>query len=161
MMRRADRYFVQQQLGDMNLKESTFAQRPTLMGAQPESPGHEQFDSAWEDIKEDGKATSALDAELDASTGEETEASGHAARSPSAEWHCRRNRAMRREGTCARREFQRPKNRRLSFPLFRETTKEDAISYRDWHSETEDTLEYGHDAAKVKEAMFASLEGMA
>ena len=66
-----------------------------------------------------------------------------------------------REHTRAQREFWRPKNRRLSFPLFRETTKEDAISYRDWHSEIEDTLEHGHDAAKVKEVMFASLEGMA
>ena len=60
-----------------------------------------------------------------------------------------------------RREFRRPKNRRLSFPLFRETTQEDAISDQDWRSEIEDALEHGHDAAKVKEAMFASLEGMA
>ena len=87
MTRRADRYFVQQQLGDMNLEEPTFAQHPTLLGAQPESPGHEQFDSAWEDVKEDGEAASALDAELDASTGEETDASGRLARSPSAERH--------------------------------------------------------------------------
>ena len=66
----ADRYFVQQQLGEMNLEESTFAQHPTLLGAVPESPEHEQFNSAQEDAEEeDGKATSALDAELDASTG--------------------------------------------------------------------------------------------
>ena len=45
--------------------------------------------------------------------------------------------------------------------MFRETAKEDAISYRDWHSEIEDTLQRGHDATKVKEAMFVSLEGMA
>ena len=45
--------------------------------------------------------------------------------------------------------------------MFWETTKEDAISYWDWRSEIEDALEHGHDAAKVKEAMFASLEGMA
>ena len=45
--------------------------------------------------------------------------------------------------------------------MFQETTKENAISYRDWLSEIEDTLEHGHDAAKVKEAMFVSLEGMA
>ena len=68
---------------------------------------------------------------------------------------------MLREHTCAQKEFRRPKNRRLSFPWFRETTKEDAISYQDWRSEIEDALEHGHDAAKVKEAMFASLEGMA
>ena len=46
MMRQADRYFVHQQLGEMNLEESAFAQQPTLLGAQPESPKHEQFDSA-------------------------------------------------------------------------------------------------------------------
>ena len=45
--------------------------------------------------------------------------------------------------------------------MFRETTKEDAISYWDWHSKIEDALEQGHDPAKVKEVMFASLEGMA
>ena len=100
MTRRADRYFIQQQLGDMNLEESAFTQRPTLLGTQPESPGREQFDSAREDVK-DGKATSALDAELDASTGEEMDASGHPAQSPSAERCHRRNRAMRREHTPA------------------------------------------------------------
>ena len=145
----------------MNLEESTFAQHPTLLGAQLENPEREQFDSAWEDAKEDGEAASTLDAKLDTSTGEETDASGHPARMPSAEQHCRRNRAMCRERTRVRREFRRPKNRCLSFPLFRETTKEDAISYWDWRSEIEDALEHGHDAAKVKEAMFASLEGMA
>ena len=85
MTRRADRYFIQQQLGEMNLEESALAQHPSLLGAQPESPEHEQFDSAREDTEEDGKAASALDAELDASTGEETDASGHPARMPSAE----------------------------------------------------------------------------
>ena len=45
--------------------------------------------------------------------------------------------------------------------MCQETTKEDAISYRDWCSKIEDALEQGHDPAKVKEAMFASLEGMA
>ena len=160
-MRRADQYFVQQQLGEMNLEESAFTQCPTLLGTQLESPKREQFDSTWEDTEEDGKATSALDAKLDASTGEETDTSGHPAQSPSAEQCCQRNRTMHRERTRAQREFWRPKNRRLSFPLFRETTKEDAISYRDWSSEIEDALEHGHDAAKVKEAMFVSLEGMA
>ena len=146
----------------MNLEESAFAQYPTLLGAQPESPEREQFDSAREDAKEeDGEATSILDTKLDASKGEETDTSGHLARTSSAEWRHRRNHAMHRERTRARREFWRPKNRCLSFPLFWETTKEDAISYRDWRSEIEDALEHGHNAAKVKEAMFASLEGMA
>ena len=99
MMRRADRYFVQQQLGEMNLEESAFAQCPTLLGTQPESPEREQFDSAREDAKEDGKAASALDAKLNASTGEETDASGHPAQMPSAEQCRRRNRTMCRGRT--------------------------------------------------------------
>ena len=102
-----------------------------------------------------------LDAELDASTGKETDATGHPARMPSADRCRRRNCALRREHNHARREFCRPKNRWLSFPLFRESTKEDAISYQDWCSEIEDALEQGHNPAKVKEAMFASLESMA
>ena len=154
MTRWADRFFVQQQLREMNFNEPTFA--------QPESPEREQFDSAWEDVEEEeGSATSALDAEPDASMGEETEASGCSPRVPSAEKHRQRNHAMWRERTRAHREFRGPKNKRLSFPLFRETTKEDAIPYRDWHSKIEDALQRGHDVAKVKEAMFASLEGMA
>ena len=105
-------------------------QRPTLLGAQPESPKHEQFDSAQEDAKEDeDEATSALDTELNTSTGEETDVSGHPARAPSAERCSQRNCTLQREHTQAHREFRRPKNRRLSFPLFWETTKEDAISY--------------------------------
>ena len=95
MTRRAHQYFIQQQLGEMNLEESAFAQRPTLLGTQPESPEREQFDSAREDAKEDGKAASALDAELDTSTGKETDASRRPARMSSAERRCRRNRAMR------------------------------------------------------------------
>ena len=162
MTRQADQYFIQQQLGEMNLKESTFVQCPTLLGAQLESPEHEQFDSAREDAEEeDGKATSTLDTELNASMGEKMDTSGRPARMSSAEWCCRRNHTMCREHTRPRREFWRPKNRCLSFPLFRETTKEDANSYRDWCSEIEDALEHGHNAAKVKEVMFTSLEGMA
>ena len=102
MMRRADRYFVQQQLGEINLEESAFAQCPTLLGAQPESPEREQFDSAWEDAKEeDGEATSTLDTKLNASTGEETDASGRLAQTSSAERRRQRNHAMCRECTQA------------------------------------------------------------
>ena len=102
MMRWADRYFVQQQLGEMNLEESAFVQRPTLLGIQLESPEREQFNSTQEDTEEeDGKATSTLDAELNVSMGEETDASRHPAQTSSAERHRRRNRAMCRECTRA------------------------------------------------------------
>ena len=103
MTRWADRFFVQQQLREMNFDKPAFAQCPTLLGTQPESPEYEQFDSAQEDVEEEeGGATSALDAEPDASMGEETEASGRSPWAPSAKRHCQRNHAMRRERTRAR-----------------------------------------------------------
>ena len=145
----------------MNFDEPAFEQHPPLLGAQPESLECEQFDLAQEDVEEEGRVTSGLDDELGASTGEETEVSGCPDRVPSAERHCRRNRVMRRKHARERQDFRVPKNKCLCFPLFRETTKEDAISYRDWCSEIKDALTRGHDAAKVKEAMFTSLEGMA
>ena len=162
MTRRADQFFVQQQLREMNFDEPAFTHHPALLGTWPETLENEWFNSTHEDAKEDeGDATSMVDAELDASTGEETDATGCPAHTPSADRHCKRNRTLRREHNRAWREFCRPKNRRLSFPLFRESTKEDAISYWDWRSEIEDALEQGHDPTKVKEVMFASLEGMA
>ena len=50
MTRRADWFFVQQQLRELTFDEPAFEQRPPLLGAQPESPECEQFNSAWEDI---------------------------------------------------------------------------------------------------------------
>ena len=97
MTRRADRFFVQQQLRELNFDEPAFEQCPPLLGAQPESPERGQFDSAREDVEEEGRVTSGLDAELGASTGKETEVSGCPDRAPSAERHRRRNRVMRRE----------------------------------------------------------------
>ena len=85
----------------MNFDEPAFAQHPTLLGAQPESPDRKQFDFAQEDVEEEGGATSALDAEPDGSMGEKTEASGHSPQVPSAERHHQRNRAMQRECTRA------------------------------------------------------------
>ena len=102
MSRWTDQFVMQQQLREMNFEEPAFAQRPALLGAQPESPKREQFDSAQEDVEEEeGGVMSALDDEIDASTGEETEASGCPARAPSVDRHCRRNCAMRREWTRA------------------------------------------------------------
>ena len=153
---------MQQQLRELKLDEPAFVHYPALLGAQPETPEYKRFDSAHKDAEEDeGNATSMLDAELDASMGEETDTTGHPAHMPSAHRHRQRNHALRREHNRARREFCRPKNRWLSFSLFQETTKEDAISYQDRRSKIEDTLEQGHNPAKVKEVMFASLEGMA
>ena len=89
MTRRADSFFVQQQLREMNFDKPAFAQHPTLLGAQPESPECEQFDSAREDVEEEeGSARSALDAKPDASRGKQMETARCSSRAPSAERRC-------------------------------------------------------------------------
>ena len=88
MTRRADHFFVQQQLKEMNLDQSAFVQHPALLGTCPETPEYEQFDSTWED---EANAMSVLGAELDVSTGKETDISGHPHHMPSADRHHRRN----------------------------------------------------------------------
>ena len=98
MTRLADQFFVQQQLREMNFDEPAFAHHPALLGARLETLENERFDSACEDAKEDeGNTMSALDTELDASTGEEMDTTGCPARTPSADRGRRRNRALRRE----------------------------------------------------------------
>ena len=135
LTRRADQLFMQEQLRDLRITEPTFMHCPVLLGTCPENPDQEQYDSAWEDTKEDeGNATSILDSELDAST----DASGYLHHSVLADRCHQRNHALWREQNRACWEFRKPKNRWLSFPLFRETTKEDAISYRDWCSKVEE-----------------------
>ena len=89
---------MQQQLKELNFDEPALTQHPTLLGARPETPEYEQFDSTHEDAEEDeGNTTSALDAELNASMGKEMDATGCLACTPSADRRRRRNCALRRE----------------------------------------------------------------
>ena len=86
MTRQADQFFVQQQLKELDLDEPAFTHCPALLGTRLGTPEYEQFDFACADAEEDeGDATSALDAELNASTGEETDATGFPACTPSAD----------------------------------------------------------------------------
>ena len=98
MTRRADQFFMQQQLKELNFDEPAFAHCPALLGARLETLEYEQFDSSRKDTEEDeGDATSAMDPEPNANTGEEMDATGCLAHTPSADRHRQRNCALRRE----------------------------------------------------------------
>ena len=89
MTRRANQFFMQQQLREINFDEPAFTHHPALLGTRPETPENKQFDSASEDAEEDeGDTMSAVYAELDASMGEETDATGHPHHMPSADRRC-------------------------------------------------------------------------
>ena len=79
---------MQQQFREMNFDEPAFVHHPAWLGPRPETLENERFDSAHEDTEEDkGDTTSTFDAELDASMGEETDATGCLASMPSVDRH--------------------------------------------------------------------------
>ena len=49
----------------------------------------------------------------------------------------------------------------MVLPLFRESTKEGALTYADWRLEVEEYITKGYSGSKIKDAMFTSLEGKA
>ena len=71
---------------------------------------------------------------------------------------------MCRERACMKHNFRRGGSTRcqkLVFSLFRESDRDDSISYRDWRAEVEAALAKGYKPERVKMALFEAMEGMA
>ena len=71
---------------------------------------------------------------------------------------------MHRERACAKHNFRQgglTRGQKLVFSLFRESDRDDSISYRDWRAEVEAALAKGYEPERVKIAMFKAMEGMA
>ena len=76
--------------------------------------------------------------------------------------HWRQKHRDRRERWSTNARKQRDhKNGRVVLPLFREPTKEGALTYTDWRLEVEEYITKKYPRSKIKEAMFTSLEGKA
>ena len=131
MTRQADCFFIQEQLRDLWVNEPAFGHQPALLGDRPETPDPEQYDSTHnadgqgEDKDED--TTIKLGGDL----GARANVLGQSNWSSTTKCHHNRNHALQKECTRARHEFWHQWNRHISFPLFRETIKEDAISNQD------------------------------
>ena len=65
-----------------------------------------------------------------------------------------------RHPTNAKREEDRHKGK-VILSLFRDSPKEGALTYTDWHREVEEYLRKGYDDNRVKDAMLSSIEGQA
>ena len=90
------------------------------------------------------------------------------------DWTCRTNISNRnhrhnqrkrkehrfRHPTNAKKEEDRRKGK-VVLSLFRDSPKEGALSYTDWHREVEEYLRKGYDDNRVKDAMLSSVEGQA
>ena len=105
----------------------------------------------------------------DVSVGSDTifKSSGHDTdrtnRTTTANWTQRHNQRKRKEsrGRCptnARREDERRKGK-VILSLFRDSSKEGALTYTDWHREVEEYIRKGYDDNRIKDAMLSSVEG--
>ena len=65
-----------------------------------------------------------------------------------------------RHPTNAKKEEDRHKGK-VVLSLFRDSLKEGALTYMDWHREVEEYLRKGYDNNQVKDAMLSSVEGQA
>ena len=77
----------------------------------------------------------------------------------------RRNRKKHKEDrerrpTNAKKE-ENKRNGKVVLSLFRDSPKEGALTYTDWHREVEEYLRKGYDNDRIKDAMLSSVEGQA
>ena len=68
--------------------------------------------------------------------------------------------SRRRHPTNARKEEERRKGK-VVLSLFRDSPKEGALTYTDWHHEVEEYIRKGYDDSRIKDAMLSSVEGQA
>ena len=160
MTRQADQYYIQETLRNMNLQDGLSHPSTPLRESCPATPEAGQYDSPDVDDPEED-----LTSQADFNSEDEyTDAMGHSGRSLPAERNHRRNHAMRRKRAHVKRNFCRGgsmQGRKLAFSLFRESDRDNSISYRDWWAEVEAALAKGYEAERVKIAMFEAMEGMA
>ena len=144
----------------MNLQDGLPCPGTPLRESHPVTPEAGQYDSPdVDDPEEDLTSQANFDSE-----DENTDVTGRSGRSLPAKHNRRRNCAMHRERAHAKCYFHQgglTQGRKLVFSLFRESDRDDSISYHDWRAEVEAALAKGYEPKRVKIAMFEAMEGMA
>ena len=177
MMCRADKYLAQRYRKEPERIPGTVPVLPTFPDrpATPDDyhsarePSELEYDTEETDPKEDRDDVEGDDD--DASVGSDTtsKSSGHNTdrtnRMTTAYWTQRRNQQKRKESrgrrpTNARKEDERCKGR-VVLSLFRDSPKEGALTYTDWHRKVEEYIRKGYDNNRIKDAMLSSVEGQA
>ena len=95
---RADHFFIQEQLRDLQVNEPAFGHQPALLADRLEIPDPGQYDSTHDPDGEgddnDEDTTSQLGGDPGVSTGNETNVSGWSNQSPTTECDCCRNHTL-------------------------------------------------------------------
>ena len=160
--RRADCYYAQKAVGAPATEPTLNAMRPATL---------EDYYSARE--------PSEFEYESEGSEGPGTDSTEYYSMATTTSYHdmdntqrsdtknrdrkCRRQKHRDRwehKSTNARKQRDH-KNGRVVLPLFRESTKEGALTYTDWRLEVEEYITKKYPRPKIKKVMFTSLEGKA
>ena len=177
MIRRADKYLAQQHGKE---PERILGTVPVLPAFLDQAATPDDYHSAWEpseseyDSEEMDPEENRDDVEGDddnVSVGSDTtfKSSGHDTdrtnRTTTANQTQRRNQGKHKEsrGQCptnARKEDERRKGK-VVLSLFRDSLKEGALMYTDWHREVEEYIRKGYNDNRIKDAMLSSVEGQA
>ena len=177
MIRRADKYLAQwygkepeRILGTVPVLP-TFPDCPATLDDyhSAREPSESEYDTEEMDPEEDRDDVEGDDD--DASVGSDTtsKSSGHNTdrtnRTTTANRTQRHNQRKRKESrgrrpTNARKEDERCKGR-VVLSLFRDSPKEGALMYTNWHREVEEYIWKGYDTNRIKDAMLSSVEGQA
>ena len=156
----ADQYFIQETLWNMNLQDPPLNPDTPVCEGHPGTPESGQYDSPdLDDQEEDLTSQTDFDSEE-----EYTYMTGCSRRSLPTKHNRRRNFAMHGERVLTKCNFRlgsSAQGRKLAFSLFRETDRDDSISYCNWRAENEAALSKGYEPECIKTAMFESVEGMA
>ena len=159
---RADRYYAQKAVGAPVLEL-------TLNAARPATP--EDYHSAREPSEFKYKS--------EGSEGTGTDSTGYSSMATATSHHntdgTQRSNTKNRDWRCQKQKHRdRQEHRKMNawkqrdsrkgwvvLSLFRESTKEGALTYTDWRLEVEEYIAKKYPGPKIKEAMFTSLEGKA
>ena len=177
MIHRADKYLAQRYRKEPERIPGTVPILPAFPDcpATPDDydsarePSESEYDTEEMDPEEDRDDVEGDDD--DASVGSDTtsKSSGHnmdqTNRTTTANRTQRRNQWKRKESrgwhpTNARKEDERRKGR-VVLCLFRDSPKEGALTYTDWHRKVEEYIRKGYDNNRIKDAMLSSVEGQA
>ena len=177
MIRRADKYLAQQYRKEPERIPGTVP----ILPAFPDRPATpDDYHSAWEpseseydteemDPKEDRDDVEGDDDDVSVGSDTTSKSSGHNTdwtnRTTTANRTQRRNQRKHKESwgrrpTNARKEEERRKGK-VVLSLFRDSPKEGALTYTDWHRKVEEYIRKGYDDNRIKDAMLSSVKGQA
>ena len=160
--RRADRYLVQKVAGSLALEPSLHPLRPATPEDYHSAREPSEFDDGSEELEGSGTDSTGYSSTTTMMSHHDTDHTERSDTKNRDHRHWKQKHQDRRASwkTNAKKLKDRRSGRAV-LPLFRESTKEGALTYADWRLEVEEYITKGYSRSKIKDTIFASLEGKA